>query len=100
MPPNELPARRGSHPSAARPRSIGTIIALNQLNFALGLNPDAIPDWHKHSHFYERVFESLRHADKTKVWNPVIFVINMVALVYLVKFSPKRVPPPATPAPR
>tara|TARA_B110000046_G_scaffold183863_1_gene220947 strand:- start:747 stop:1079 length:333 start_codon:yes stop_codon:yes gene_type:complete len=91
----DLPADCGSHPPQTRPRSIGTIIALNQLNFALGLNPDAIPDWKSHAHFYERVYESLSHADHTKVWNPVIFLINMAGLVYLVKFAPPKVPLPA-----
>ena len=41
---------------------IGTIIGLNQLNFALGLNPATISDWHAHEHFYLRVVESLKHA--------------------------------------
>ena len=57
------------HPCARSPRSIGTIIGLNQLNFVLGINPQAIPDWHTHEHFYERVYESLKHADKARPWN-------------------------------
>ena len=79
------------HPCARSPRSIGTIIGLNQLNFLLGINPQAIPDWHTHEHFYERVYESLKHADKAKPWNPVVFVLNVVPLLYLVKFAPKKV---------
>jgi len=69
---------------------IGTIIALNQLNFALGLNPDAISGWKRHEHFYERVYESLKHAGHTKPWNPVIFLLNMIPLIYLLKFGPKK----------
>jgi MFS superfamily sulfate permease-like transporter len=70
---------------------IGTIIALNQLNFALGLNPDDFPDWESHPHFYERVYESLKHAHHCKLWNPVIFVLNMFPLIYLVKYAPPKV---------
>ena len=83
----------------ARRGRIGTIIALNQLNFALGLNPADIPGWERHEHFYERVYESLRHAGHTKAWNPVVFFVNMIPLLYLVKFAPARVRR-ATPGPR
>jgi len=68
---------------------IGVIIALNQLNFALGLDPNKIENWQKHEHWYQRIIESFRQIEHTKAWNPVLFILTCLPLYFLTAFSPK-----------
>lgn len=70
---------------------IGVIIALNQLNFALGLDPNKIENWEKHEHWYQRIIESFKQIEHTKAWNPVLFIVTCLPLYFLTTFSPKRV---------
>jgi SulP family sulfate permease len=61
--------------------------------FKIGLNPsDPALNWTSHPHFHERVAESIsKIPDHTKPWNPVFFCLNMLPLLYLVRFAPPKV---------
>jgi SulP family sulfate permease len=64
--------------------AVALIIGLNQLNFAFGLHPH-----HKHKHFYENVFESLKLLPEFHGASAVYTFINTILLLALLKAPPK-----------
>jgi len=64
--------------------AVALIIGLNQLNFAFGLHPH-----HKHKHFYENVFESLKLLPEFHGASAVYTIINTILLLALLKAPPK-----------
>jgi MFS superfamily sulfate permease-like transporter len=60
--------------------AVALIIALNQLNFALGL-----PKLPRHDVFVLNVAESLAHADQTAWFSLLVFAVSFVALFLLVR---------------
>lgn len=65
---------------------VACIIALNQLNFALGLTGLAV-----HEKFFENVLESLKHFSQTNSAALVLFVLALVVLLLFTKYI-KKVP--------
>ncbi|MBP9758241.1 SulP family inorganic anion transporter [Candidatus Dojkabacteria bacterium] len=63
---------------------VAIIIALNQFNFALGLN-----DLEKHPHFIANVIESLKNITAISFPTFGVFVIFFVVLLLISKFLPK-----------
>jgi SulP family sulfate permease len=64
--------------------AVALIIGLNQLNFAFGLHPH-----HKHKHFYENVWESLKLLPEFHGSSAVYTIINTILLLALLKSPPK-----------
>eukprot|EP01102_Stenamoeba_stenopodia_P010569 TRINITY_DN3204_c0_g2_i2.p1 TRINITY_DN3204_c0_g2~~TRINITY_DN3204_c0_g2_i2.p1 ORF type:complete len:642 (-),score=144.96 TRINITY_DN3204_c0_g2_i2:212-2137(-) len=63
---------------------VAFIIALNQLNFALGLR-----NLERHEHFYQNVWNSLMHIPQANPWAFIVFLIGIVGLMTLVRKLPK-----------
>lgn len=63
---------------------VAFIIALNQLNSALGLN--GVPH---HDSFLENIWESILHVGGTNLYSLGFFAINLAALIVLGKKLPK-----------
>lgn len=63
---------------------VAFIIALNQANFALGIN-----SLEKHEKFVENVFETFTHLNQTSYASIYIFLIFLVALFVLLKVLPR-----------
>lgn len=63
---------------------VAFIIALNQLNSALGLQNLAV-----HEHFFENVVESLRHVSSTSLSTVGIFLLFLIGLFIFKKITPK-----------
>lgn len=63
---------------------VAFIIALNQLNFALGLK-----GLERHEHFYENVWNSLMHIPKANPWAFIVFLLGIGGLMFLSRKLPK-----------